>query len=128
MKALLDTHAFLWWITDFSRLSKKAFEYISNGNNELYLSSVSCWELAIKENLGRIELPDRIEMLIADELRINSIKPLFISINHALNITNLPNLHRDPFDRMLISQAQIEGLSIVSRDAVIPKYDVEVIW
>jgi len=128
MKALVDTHVFLWWITDDPRISDRVIEIIEDGRNELYFSSASCWEIAIKSTLGRIELPDRPDSFIATQLHLNRIEPLPIHIRHALNVINLPEIHKDPFDRMLISQAQLENLPIVTNDSVIEKYGVEVIW
>ncbi len=128
MKALIDTHVFLWWITDDRRISLTAEEIIEDGNNDLYFSSASCWEIAIKSNLGRIVLPDKPVSFIASQLSTNSIQALPIHVVHALNIINLPDIHKDPFDRMLISQAQMEKLPIITSDVVIDKYDVEVIW
>ena len=128
MKALIDTHVFLWWITDDRRISLTAMGIIGDGNNDLYFSSASCWEIAIKSNIGRIVLPDKPVSFIASQLSTNSIQPLPIQVAHALNIINLPDIHKDPFDRMLISQAQMEKLPIMTSDVVIDKYDVEVIW
>ncbi|MDA2919092.1 type II toxin-antitoxin system VapC family toxin [Desulfobacterota bacterium AH_259_B03_O07] len=128
MKALIDTHVFLWWITDDRRISLTAMEIIGDGNNDLYFSSASCWEIAIKSKLGRIVLPHKPVSFIASQLSTNSIQPLPIHVAHALNVINLPDIHKDPFDRMLISQAQMEKLPIMTSDVVIDKYDVEVIW
>lgn len=128
MKALIDTHVFLWWITDDSRISNRAIEFMTEGSNDLFFSSASCWEIAIKSDLGRIELPDKPESFITSQLNVNGIEPLPIYLRHALNIVNLPGIHKDPFDRMLISQAQLEELPIISSDKIIKKYDIEVIW
>ena len=128
MKVLLDTHSFLWWITNDERLSSHARSIISNGDNELLLSSASGWEIAIKARLGRIHLPDKPESFIADQLNLNSIQSLPIYMSHALHVYNLPSHHRDPFDRMIIAQAQVEDIPILTMDLQITKYEIKVIW
>ena len=128
MKILLDTHAFLWWITDDSRLSLRAREAISNEENELFISAATGWEIAIKVRIGRLKLSDEPQRFVPEQLRLNAFKPLPIGMNHALHVSTLPDHHRDPFDRMLISQAQVEGMPIVSADPNIGKYQLEVIW
>ncbi|MBI4697885.1 MAG: type II toxin-antitoxin system VapC family toxin [Nitrospirae bacterium] len=128
MKALLDTHTFLWWITDNHMLSERARNFISDGRNELFLSSASAWEIAVKAQLGLIEIPDKPEIFISDQISANAIQSLPIQIAHALHVYNLPFHHRDPFDRMLIAQAQLEGLPILTNDSQISLYTVKVIW
>lgn len=128
MRILLDTHAFLWWITEDSRLSVGARECISDGKNTLLLSAASGWEIAIKVGLGRIELPRPISGFLGEQLRENRIDVLPIQMSHALRVQELPPLHRDPFDRMLVAQAQLEKLPILTSDAWIPRYDVEALW
>lgn len=128
MKALLDTHVFLWWITTDPRLSKRAREIISNGRNELFLSAASGWEMAIKTNLGRLQLPGDLERFIPEQLALNAIESLPVQMSHALHVYNLPNYHRDPFDRLLIAQAQLENLPILTVDPQIARYPVKIIW
>lgn len=128
MRALLDTHVFLWWITDNSQLSPLAREIISNGENELFLSAASGWEMAIKAKLGKLQLPDDISSFIADQLAINNFTALPIQMKHALHVYTLPDYHRDPFDRLLIAQAQTEDLPILTADPQIARYPVKVIW
>ena len=128
MKVLLDTHTFLWWITDDNRLSSFAREIITNGDNELFLSAATGWEIAIKAQLGRIKLPKEPHSFIAEQLRLNSIQSLPIHMSHALHVYSLPNHHSDPFDRMIIAQAQLENLSILTMDPQIAKYKVKVVW
>ena len=127
MKVLLDTHTFLWWITDDRRLSLRARGIISNEENELFVSAATGWEIAIKVRMGRLDLPDEPERFVPTQLRMNALKPLPIGMNHALHVSTLPDYHRDPFDRMLIAQAQVEGMPIVSADPNIQRYQVEVI-
>ncbi|MDP2960735.1 MAG: type II toxin-antitoxin system VapC family toxin [candidate division Zixibacteria bacterium] len=128
MKALLDTHVFLWWILDEPQLPPNVRAIISDGDNELFLSAASCWEIAIKAKLDRISLPSRPEVFVPDQMDRNAIQPLQIKTGHALHVFNLPLLHRDPFDRMLVSQAQIEGLPIITSDPLISKYKVKTLW
>lgn len=128
MKALLDTHTFLWWIIDSPKLSSRVCEIISDGNNDLFLSAASGWEIAIKTQLGRLQLPDDLERFISDQLTANAIQSLPIQMGHALHVYTLPSHHRDPFDRMLVAQAQLEDLAILSADSRVAQYPVEVIW
>lgn len=128
MKVLLDTHAFLWWIADDQRLSVRAREIIGDGNNELFLSAATGWEIIIKVQIGRLKLPDEPQHYIVEQMRNNAIDHPPIHIKHALHIWTLPQHHRDPFDRLLIAQAQLEGLPVLSADSQLEKYPVEVIW
>lgn len=128
MKVLLDTHAFLWWITEDPKLSSKASEIIREGNNELYFSAASGWEIAIKAQLNRIRLPGPPGIFISEQLRINGIQSLPILMSHALHVYNLPEHHRDPFDRILVVQSQLEGLPILTVDPSFSLYEIEVIW
>jgi PIN domain nuclease of toxin-antitoxin system len=128
MKVLLDTHTFLWWVTEDSKLSSKASEIIRDGNNELYLSAASGWEITIKAQLNRIQLPGPPEKFISEQLRINGIQSLPILMSHALHVYNLPDHHRDPFDRILIAQSQLEGLPILTADPSFSLYEIGVIW
>ncbi len=128
MKILLDTHTFLWWITDSPRLSARAREVIRDSNNELFFSAASGWEIAIKAQLGRLQLPDNLEQFIVEQLSLNTILVLPIQLRHALHVYTLPQHHRDPFDRMLVAQSQVENLPILTTDPQIAQYDVETIW
>jgi len=128
MRALLDTHAFLWWITNDPRLSKKVREIISDGENELFLSVASGWEMAIKAGLGRLQLPPNLEHFILEQMALNAIESLPVQMSHALHVYKLPAHHRDPFDRMLIAQAQLQNLPILTVDPQIARYSVKVIW
>lgn len=128
MKILLDTHAFLWWITDDPRLSLRAREIIADGANVLFLSAASGWEIAIKAKLGRLRLPDEPERFILKQLESNAIEVLPVQMSHALHVYALPDHHRDPFDRLLIAQAQLEKLPILTADPQISRYEVETIW
>lgn len=128
MRVLLDTHTFLWWITDDPRLSPRARKVISDGENTLFFSAASGWEMAIKVRLGRLRLPDALERFIPEQLALNAIESLPVQMSHALRVYALPDYHRDPFDRLLIAQAQVEGLPILTGDTQIARYRVKTIW
>lgn len=128
MRALLDTHVLLWWITQDARLTETARSVIADGRNSVLVSAVSGWEIAIKAGLGRIELPQPIGAFLAEQLRVNQMDALPIQMSHALRVQELPPLHRDPFDRMLVAQAQLERLPILTADASIARYEVQVVW
>ena len=124
MKILLDTHAFLWWVVDDPRLSDTARTIIADGNNDLFFSAASGWEIGIKTGLGRLELPSNLNEYIVDQLEKNAMIVLPIQLSHALHVTQLPDHHKDPFDRMLISQSHVEGMTLISADQIIKKYDM----
>lgn len=128
MRALLDTHAFLWWTLDDDRLSDAAREVIRDGRNEILVSVASIWEVAIKATRGKLELPLPIDAYVTDRLRRNRWAALAIDERHAIRTASLPMLHTDPFDRVLVAQAMVESLPIVTIDAAISRYDVETIW
>ncbi|MEE8540926.1 MAG: type II toxin-antitoxin system VapC family toxin [Desulfobacterales bacterium] len=128
MKFLLDTHIFLWWITASQLLSQTARDIISDGNSELFWSTASSWEVAIKYKIGRLPLPEVPESFIPTELAKNRIDSLPIVNDHSFRAGQLPTHHRDPFDRMLIAQAQIENMEIISSDHQISLYDVKIAW
>lgn len=128
MKLLLDTHTFLWWITDAPQISATARDLISDGNNVLYWSAASSWEVSIKYALGRLPLPDTPERFLPFELAQNRIESIPVIDDHAFQAGQLPRHHRDPFDRMLVAQAQIESLVLLSNDPQLTFYDVRVQW
>lgn len=128
MRVLLDTHAFLWWITHDPRLSLRAFEIIADGENTLFLSAASGWEIATKAQLGRLGLPEEPAQFVLAQLVSNAIESLPIRLPHALHVYTLPPYHHDPFDRILVAQSQLEDLPILTADTQIKNYDVDVIW
>lgn len=127
MKILLDTHIFLWWINDDKRLSKRFRELIADTQNEIYLSAASCWEIAIKSQLGRISFKEPIEKFIPEQISVNGFRPLPIEVSHALYVYNLPSHHSDPFDRLLIAQSILEGIPLMTTDKVFKKYKIPLI-
>jgi PIN domain nuclease of toxin-antitoxin system len=128
MRALLDAHALLWWGADDQRLSASARTVLADGANELYVSVASIWEIAIKSSKGDLSLPGEVGAFIDDRLRRNRWLPLPIDQRHVIRAAALPRIHRDPFDRMLVAQSQIEEMPIVTIDPAITRYDVETIW
>lgn len=128
MKVLIDTHTFLWWNTDDPQLSVRAKEIIADGNNEVFLSAASVWEIAIKTAKGRLILPEPPPLYISNRMKLYRIQPLPIQISHAVHVYELPPYHSDPFDRLLIAQSQIESLPLVTRDEDIQRYELETIW
>lgn len=128
MKYLLDTHTFLWFATDNPRISEKAKQIIQNRKNQLLLSAASVWEISIKYSIGKISLSTDLDNFISESLRSYNLTPLPISIPHSIEVSRLPEIHRDPFDRMLIAQSRIENAGIITTDKDITKYDVKTIW
>jgi PIN domain nuclease of toxin-antitoxin system len=128
VKALLDTHAFLWWLLDEDRLGRRARRILGDSRNVLLWSVASSWELAIKVGLGKVRVPGRLRSYLPQKLLEQGITTLPIEHAHAFEVAELPEHHRDPFDRMLIAQARIERVPILSADEQLEAYDVEVVW
>jgi PIN domain nuclease of toxin-antitoxin system len=128
MRLLLDTHSFLWFIDGSSQLSTRARQLIEDMANERFLSVASLWEIAIKTSVGKLSLGQPFAALIPHQLSINGIALLGITIRHATAVADLPLHHRDPFDRMLAAQAQVEQLLIVSGDPAFDAYGVTRLW
>lgn len=118
MKYLIDTHIILWWLTEPNQIQKKARAVLEDKSQEIYVSSVSFWELAIKSSLGCIELPHNILSILKEE----NFKVLSLEAEVTLGVCDLPLLHKDPFDRMLISQAKYHDMVLITRDKIMPKY------
>lgn len=127
MRVLLDTHAFLWWVSDDARLTRKARTAIQDAD-DVYLSIASCWELAIKVRLEKIALPSPVERFIVEHVALNDITLLQVELEHLGRVSRLPFHHRDPFDRVLAAQALVDVLTLVSADAVFRKYGVKRAW
>ena len=128
MRVLIDTHAFLWWDLDDARLSARADEVMRDGRNQIVVSTGSVWEVALKAAKGRLELPDDLLVYVRDRLRRYRWTSLPIDETHAVRAASLPRIHSDPFDRVLVAQAQLESIPIVTADPAITRYDVETIW
>lgn len=127
MILLLDTHTFLWVVND-GPLSKTARASFLDINNKLFLSAVSYWEICIKNSIGKLTLAEDWADQFDTEMRANNIQWLPIAKPHARRIIDLPLIHQDPFDRLLIAQALCEDMSILTSDRNIAKYDVTTIW
>lgn len=123
MRLLLDTHVFLWLLAEPERLGPQ-LRTIEDPTNDLLLSAASSWEIAIKVRLGRLDLPNSPARYIPDRMRAIGAEPLAVEHAHALAVAELPMLHRDPFDRILVAQARHLRLRIVTADADIARYDV----
>jgi PIN domain nuclease of toxin-antitoxin system len=124
LKLLLDTHTVLWFLSGDGRLSESARRHLTDGSNRVLLSAAVVWEIAIKRSLGKLALPgDYLDLLLGA-----GVQALPVSIAHAAAVEGLPWHHRDPFDRMLVAQASVEGASVVSRDDALAPYGVTLIW
>ena len=128
MKALLDTHALLWWIFDDPRLSETAKQVIADSENEIFVSSASGWEIATKHRIGKLPEAKEAATKLPDLLRRARFRELPITLEHAIAAGSLPGPHRDPFDRMLIAQSFAEDLSVLTNDPVFDDYEAVVIW
>jgi PIN domain nuclease of toxin-antitoxin system len=127
MKLLLDTHAFLWFVTGDERLSRRARRLMEAEDAELLLSTAVVWEMAIKAGLGRLKLPATVEEYVAEKMTEGfTVLPIYWS--HAAAVERLPLHHRDPFDRLLATQALTEKLPLVSSDPIFRSYGVRVVW
>jgi len=124
LKLLLDTHAAIWWLADAEQMSAAAAARLSDAANQVLLSAAVVWEVAIKRSLGKLEAPDD----FASALLRGGALALPVGIDHAAAVERLPSHHRDPFDRLLVAQADIEAAVIVSRDPVFRAYGVPVAW
>lgn len=125
MRCLLDTHIFIWWILDHPKLSKTLREIIADSTTELFFSCASAWEIVIKATLGKLSLPENPAEWVRKHLDLNRIHALPITVQHALMLHELPSLHKDPFDRIMVAQAKCEDLTIITDDEWIPKYAVK---
>jgi PIN domain nuclease of toxin-antitoxin system len=125
---LLDSCTFLWIVADDPHLSTTARTVFRDPENEAYLSAVSAWEIAVKNALGNIPLPEPVDRYVPTFRKKGLIEPLPLSEEMALQVMRLPMIHRDPFDRLLICQAIAEGMAILTPDEVIRQYPVRTIW
>jgi PIN domain nuclease of toxin-antitoxin system len=128
MRLLLDTHSFLWFIGGSERISEKARALIEDASNRSFISIASLWEMAIKLSIGKLSLAQPLDVLIPKQMWLNGFDLLEIEINHLETVADLPFHHRDPFDRLLIAQAMVEHMPIVSADVEFDAYPVERLW
>lgn len=122
MSLLLDTHAVLWWSSGDVRLGPSSRRAISAAGREVLISAISVWEITIKQALGRLDAPD-----MPNLIAVEGFRELPLTIEHGIRAGNLPPIHRDPFDRALVAQAMAGGLTLVTADDVLARYDVEVL-
>ena len=125
---LLDTYTFVWWDNETLNLSPRVLSLCYDPNVILYLSLVSLWEIQIKSSLEKLSLRLPLRDLVADHQQNNGLQLLPITLNHILALNSLPQLHRDPFDRLLIAQAQVEAMPLASADRVFAGYPVSIVW
>lgn len=128
MNLLLDSHVFIWAYDEQYKLSQTARQEISNPANTLFLSVASAWEIQIKIKLGKFKLQDLLADVINEQQQVNGLRILPVKLSHALYLENLPLHHKDPFDRLLISQAIVENMTLVSGDTEFAKYETKLIW
>jgi len=128
MRILLDTHAFLWFILDDPQLGTKAKAMIEDPANDIEISPASYWELAIKISLRKYSLPKPYQQFMESQIAINEFRILHIEPKHTSLITTMPLHHKDPFDRLLVAQAIVEGIPIISVDEQLDPYGVRRLW
>jgi PIN domain nuclease of toxin-antitoxin system len=126
VNALLDTHTFLWWVSDSPKLPRRARKVIAE--SRCFLSVASCWEMAIKASLGKLETPRPLERFLQQQIEVNGFELLPIALEHAAAVRELPFHHRDPFDRLIAAQAREEEMPLVTVDPTFTKYGVKRIW
>lgn len=128
MKLLVDTCTFLWIIADSPALSRRARELFQAPDHEVFLSAASAWEIAVKHGIGRLSLPEPPERFVPDMRERHGIAALAIDEESALHVSRLPDIHRDPFDRMIVSQAIVHGLTILTPDPLVTQYPGRTLW
>jgi PIN domain nuclease of toxin-antitoxin system len=128
MKLLLDAHTFLWFVWDDAQLTNNAKEVITNPANQKFVSAAICWEIAIKMSIGKLDLGEPYRPFMHREIARNNFDILPMSVDHAAAVSVLPFHHRDPFDRMLVAQAMVEQVPIVSRDTAFDAYPITRLW
>ena len=128
MKVLLGTHAFIWWDSDHPKLSLQARTACEDRTNVVLLSVASAWEMQIKLQLGKLDLRLPLAEVIASQQQTNAIQVLPVTLEHVLALQDLPAQHKDPFDRLLIAQANVEEAVLISHDPVFAHYPVKVLW
>jgi PIN domain nuclease of toxin-antitoxin system len=128
MRYLMDTHVFLWWCMNDSRLSAAAIEVIANADNDILFSVASGWEIALKAAQGKLALPETPMDFVTSRCQQHKFQTLPVRLDHALRVAELPEHHHDPFDRLLVAQCQLDGLPLITANPDIKKYDLEIAW
>jgi PIN domain nuclease of toxin-antitoxin system len=127
MKILIDTQIFLWLFGFSNRISADVKTLLKNPNNQIFVSAASVWEMSIKYGAGKLHLPDKPEIFIPDRMKRANFRRLDITHEHAVKVADLPQVHKDPFDRLLIAQANVENLTLLSADKIFAQYNVKFI-
>jgi len=127
MKYLLDTNVWLWSVLEPERMSRRAQEIFGDLRQEVFLSAASAWEIAIKSASGKLRLPEPAAIYVPRRTSEQGVRPLEVSQRHALAVSLLPPHHRDPFDRLLIAQARLEDMTLMSSDRIFERYDVQLL-
>ncbi|MCI0572595.1 MAG: type II toxin-antitoxin system VapC family toxin [Myxococcaceae bacterium] len=127
LRLLLDSHTFLWWVTDDPRLTRQQRRAISDSANACFISHASVWEMAIKASLGKLKLPQSVRRFVSEQCELHGFQLLPISLASASRVETLPFHHRDPFDRLLVAQALEAELTLVTRDKALEAYGVAVV-
>lgn len=125
---LIDTHIWLWWHIDPDKLSSKSFGLIERAETPIYFSVVSAWEIVIKHSVGKLRLPYPPYTYVPKRLEVSHMDVLQVQLEHVLKVQNLPDHHKDPFDRLLIAQALAENLTIISNDRQLRDYTSQIVW
>jgi len=129
VRVLLDTHGLLWWTSEYGkRLSSRPRALLIDSSTDAMVSVASAWEIAIKVGSGRLEIEGHPEQWVPERVTRRGFSPLPVELPRALRAGRLPPIHRDPFDRVLVAQAKVEGIPIVTSDPAIARYDIDVIW
>ena len=128
MRFLLDTHAFLWAVSAPHQLRHSGFELIRDSENTVFFSAITALEIAIKVSAGKLKLPEHASDYVTSRVDALSMTVLPVYTSHALQVASLPSYHRDPFDRLLVAQCQLEKLALMTADEALVEYDVEIIW
>jgi PIN domain nuclease of toxin-antitoxin system len=128
MNLLLDSHVFLWLMNEPEKLPRKVLAMCERPENSLHLSVASVWELQIKQTLGKLIMQQPLKAILDEQQQINSMEVLPVKLNHLWRLSDLPRVHNDPFDRLLIAQAIVEDMSLVSADQMFSSYPVKLFW
>jgi PIN domain nuclease of toxin-antitoxin system len=128
MELLLDTHVLIWWSLDSAKLSRKVYELLTDPENTHIISIASVWEIQVKVQLGKLDFQVKLPELIAHQQQVNNLQILPIDLTHIYALENLPNQHRDPFDRIMIAQAMVEEMPFLSADKVFDLYPIDRVW
>jgi PIN domain nuclease of toxin-antitoxin system len=128
VRFIIDTHCWLWWYSSPEKLGAEAYDLIADIGNEVTVSAASAWEIALKHSLGKLSLPEPPEVIVPRRLAEQAMFALPVALEHAVRVSTLPFHHSDPFDRLLIAQAQIEQVPLMTADEQLLPYDVELLW